>query len=57
MSIVNKFSKKKGVNNVLLFDLENAVLNRYSDDRVSEVYIVGCRRINIEKLYSVLAAV
>ena len=55
MSIVNKFSKKQGINNVILFDLENSVLNRYSDNRVSEVYIVGCRRINTEKLYSVLA--
>ena len=56
MSLVNKFSKKKGIANVITFDLENIVLNKYTDDRVSEVYIVGSRRINTEKLYSVLAS-
>ena len=54
MSLVNKFSKKKGISNVITFDLENIVLNRYSDNRVSEVYLLGSRRINTEKLYSVL---
>ena len=48
--------KKKSIKNVLVFDLENVVLNKYTDDRVSEVYIVGSRRINTEKLYSVLAS-
>ena len=51
MSLVNKFSKKKGIANVITFDLENIVLNKYTDDRVSEVYIVGSRRINTEKLW------
>lgn len=48
--------KKKSIKNVVVFDLENTVLNKYTDDRVSEVYIVCSRRINTEKLYSVLAS-
>ena len=58
MSLVNQvnYKEKKYKNarilNVHVFDLENVVLNRYTDDRVSEVYLVCDRRVKTEKLYA-----
>lgn len=57
MSLLDRLSKDKiPVGNILVIDLENSVMNKFTDDRVSEVYIFGCRKIKHEELYELIGS-
>lgn len=57
MSLLDRLSKDEiPVGNILVIDLENTVLNKYTDDRVSEVFVFGCRKIKHEALYELIGS-